>query len=357
MAVNAFQKKIDDEFESLKEIDLTKPEQTDEEKETERLAAEKKTAQEAEAKKGLSSTGADPDGEKKSSDTSEVDTLKAQLQKVTQDYNSIKGMWDKFGRDTHEIKELRQEVANLKKQLEEAAKPEPKPEPKIEDDPEYVVLEKDLGAAAAKIILEQRKELQALKGEIGGTKEEIKATKEKTGKIEEYQAATASMSYAEAISTAIPDWDDLMGTEDVGFSNQNPKFTNYLQQTNFGKTNLQWVQEFHAQGNVQEVKRLFDTGRAYAGVAPAGKADTEAKTDEKKTSKADEYIEPGKTVASTEKTSTDTKRTYTKKERDEFDKKYMHYQAHPEKYKGAETKIEAMWNDIIDAAGEGRWVG
>jgi hypothetical protein len=305
----------------------------------------------------------------------EVETLKAEIARLTQRidddnnptwkqrYSSQQGVINSQG---EELRTIRAEMADLKRKLEEGPK-NPEPEPaKREDNPDYQALEKDLGAAAAKIIFNQQEELNSLKGKFGAVDEELKATKGKTEQIEEatdkiagHQAQTESEKYASRVATAVPDWDALMGTQDRGFSDQNPKFTEFLQKVVRGKSNFQALADAHQSGDIAVIKEIFDEGRTYAGVALSPEKDREKPTgeQEKPLSKAEQFLEPNKTAASTETNTQQTKRTYTKAERDEFEHKYMAFQRSPEKFKGKESAIESMWNDINAAAFDGRWVG
>lgn len=239
-------------------------------------------------------------------------SLKAELARATTmltDENSqtYKSRWEalqgQFRGKSQKVDELTEKIANLETKIEQlAARPSvPEPAPKMEDDPEYQAdVEDGLGPRQAALNYQFRQKMATLEGKTGAIDEEIKATKgkateieQKTGKIEEYQAATAAERYAAAEAQAVPDWDSLMGTQDKGFADQNPKFSDFLKQNVRGKTNLEWLKDFKESWDVQGVKEIFDAGRAYAGEKPVV-------TKLKPSERAEGYLEPNQTASRTD---------------------------------------------------------
>lgn len=253
-----------------------------------------------------------PDASADTQPNPEIARLQAEVSRLTarlDDENSptYKSRWDalkgQFNARGTEIDTLMAKVAKLEQKLEEKAKQPGPPAPKMEEDPEYLILVEEVGEKAAKVIYRQQEELKTIKGQLGGVDEELKATKGKTEKIEgetgqikERQASTEAERYAARIAQAVPDWNALMGTPDKEYADQAPKFTEFLQKSVRGKTNFQSLADAHNSGDIATVKEIFDEGRVYAGVTvkptPAPTA--------KPSSKADKFIEPGKTGQGTQ---------------------------------------------------------
>jgi hypothetical protein len=221
----------------------------------------------------------------------QIDRLTAQLNDENSPtykarYQSLQGMFNS-------------ETARLKGELDEAKRAlEAKPaaaEIAPFTDEEYESLVEEVGQTAADILKSRGKdshqsaELAELKAELATLKGETKAASALAERVVQSQASTDAERYAAQQARAIPDWEALMGRADKQFTDQNPKFTEFLNQASRGKTNFDWLAEYHGQGNLAEVKLIFDEGRAYVGAAvpkPAAK---------KPSAGVERYIEPDKT--------------------------------------------------------------
>ncbi len=191
-----------------------------------------------------------------------------------------------------EIKTLREELAALK------AKPA---EPVIpESDDAYEIDVAEIGEKAAKLRKADRDRMKALETEIADMKEkvtgstgELEKVKGDTETLKNVAAQTVAEKNHQAILTAVPDWVPLMGTAEKKFTDQNPKVTEYLNQTYRGKSNFTDLSEAYNKGDVATVKQICDEARKYAGIEqkPADTGEQKPKPSDK----AEEYLEPGKT--------------------------------------------------------------
>ena len=225
----------------------------------------------------------------------DIARLKAQLD----DENSptYKARWQSLqGMYNADTARLKAEVEELKRVAE--AKPDT-PAAVPFTDAEYATLVEEVGETAAAILKPHGKSNPAqdavvaeLRAEIATLKGETKAASEMAERVNKTQATTAAERYATAQAEAIPDWDLLMGTEDKQFKNQNPKFTQFLQASTRGKSNFEWLKEYHSQGDLAQVKQIFDEGRAFVGAPVPAAPKAEAK---KPSADAEKFIEPDKT--------------------------------------------------------------
>ena len=285
----------------------------------------------------------------------ELDRLQSEVSRLTarlDDENSptYKSRWDalkgQFNARGNEIESLTNKLTALEQQLTEKVK---NPEPvQMDDDPEYAVLSEELGPAAAKIIYRQNQELKELQGKISGVDEELKATKGKTEKIEgetgqikSHQANTEAERYAARISALVPDWSELMGTQEDDYATQNPKFTEYLKKSVRGKTNFQSLSEAYGAGDISTVKEIFDEGREFSGV-------TQKAPVPKPSSKADKFIEPGKTGQGT------TEPTGQGAMIPESEIKALSTSIRMQTFKGTKVELEALKEKYRQAKIEGR---
>ena len=282
----------------------------------------------------------------------EISSLKAELKRATDilsDENSqtYKSRWEalkgQFQGKSQKVDELTEKVAKLEAKIEQLSSAPSAPEPKMEEDPEYLAdIEDGLGPRQATLNYQFRQKMKMIEGKVGGVDEAIKATKGKAEEIEAkakeletYQYANIAEKYAVAEATAVPDWDSLMGTEAMNFSDQNPKFTEFLGLVVRGKTNLQWLKDFKDKYDVQGVKEVFDAGRSYVG---------EKAVKTKPSDKAAKYIEPDQTASRSLDVVDTTPKPLKRSEIREFQR-----QIRTKQYKGTQAEREVFQNRMANA--------
>jgi hypothetical protein len=228
--------------------------------------------------------------------SSEVERLQAEVQRlnsILDDENNatyksrwqvLQGMW----------KKQEDEIANLKAEITRLSTEKPKPvvPEQDDDDAEYQSDLEEWGESEAKKKQKMRNKQRQLEEQSAKTLKELENLRAKTERVEgaaaqfeQTQAMTASERFFGKLSDEVPNWQELNGD---GRTTINPKFASFLASTPPGgdEDYNTILQRNHQKGNINKVIEIFNVFNKAAGL-------TTEKA--KPSSKAEKFLEPGKT--------------------------------------------------------------
>lgn len=248
----------------------------------------------------------------------------------------LQGMW----------KKQEDEITTLKAEITRLSTEKPKPA-ETEEDPDYLSDVEEWGESAAKKNQKMRAKQRQLEEQAVKTQRELEALREKSeqvGNTATYvanaQAMTEQERYYTKLSSEVPNWQELNGD---GSTTINPKFAAFLTSTLPGgdEDYNTVLQRNHNKGNVGKVIEIFNIFNKATGLTT---------NKPKPSSKAEKFLEPGKTGQGTTEPS-DKVDVVTRSEINKFRQSSQY-----KDFKGTQAEREALRAKYRKAELEGRVV-